>query len=133
MLLKDCDKNADFALKKAKTLLDFVGIICEKNLQTQVKNTKSICKQIMDSKNADSQNAGYKECFCLSQLAIKGDEVKSILQNQNAPQTHKIQDKHIGKILDFLLLSVIKEQIPNEKVALKEAIINYLKSKGQKC
>lgn len=145
MLLKDCDKNGETALKKTKSLLDFLDIICEKNQKTQVKKAKSMLKQIMDSQMTD-----FKECFCLSRLAINGDEVKSILQNhssnapqkytqnhtqkhtQNHPQNPKIQGKHIGKILDFLLLGVIKEQIPNEQSALKKATINYLKSKGQK-
>lgn len=147
MLLKDCDKNGETALKKAKSLLDFLEIICEKNQKTQVKNAKSMLKQIMDFQNKDFQMTDFqmtffKECFCLSHLAINGDEVKSILQNhspnapqkytQNHPQNSKIQGKRIGKILDFLLLGVIKEQIPNEQSALKEATINYLKSKGQK-
>ena len=135
MLLKDCDKNVEIALKKVKSLLDFLEIICEKscesNQKTQVKNAKSMLKQIMDFQKVDSKNMDLKECFCLSQLAIKGDEVKWILQNHlNTLKKSKMQGREIGKILDFLLLSVIKGQIPNEQSALKEAIINYLKCKG---
>lgn len=116
LLAKECAPNALIAEQKMLALFEFLDIICASK------------PKIAKAKSSFCQVLCHKECFCLSHLAIKGDEVKSTLQ--------KIKQKHsldslsstlVGEVLDFLLRAVIEEQIPNTKSALKSASEKYLR------
>ena len=122
LLAKECAPNAFIAEQKMLALFEFLDIICASN------------PKIAKAKSSFCQVLCHKECFCLSHLAIKGDEVKSTLQ--------KIKQKHsldslsstlVGEVLDFLLRAVIEEQIPNTKSALKSASEKYLRDLGVAC
>ena len=122
LLAKECAPNAFIAEQKMLALFEFLDIICASNPKI-AKAKSSFCRVLC-----------HKECFCLSHLAIKGDEVKSTLQ--------KIKQKHsldslsstlVGEVLDFLLRAVIEEQIPNTKSALKSASEKYLRDLGMAC
>ena len=122
LLAKECSPNAFIAEQKMLALFEFLDIICASK------------PKIAKAKSSFCQVLCHKECFCLSHLAIKGDEVKSTLQ--------KIKQKHsldslsstlVGEVLDFLLRAVIEEQIPNTKSALKSASEKYLRDLGVAC
>lgn len=116
MLMRDCEKEAKIAQKRAESLLDFLGFISNQNLATKIQKAKSSLKQILRD----------EECFCLGGLAINGNEVRAIMQSQNKVAQNRKNDKEIGKILDFLLKSVIKGRVANTKSALKSATKAYL-------
>lgn len=115
LLAKECAPNALIAEQKMLALFEFLDIICASK------------PKIAQAKSSFCQVLCHKECFCLSHLAIKGDEVKSILQKiKQKNSLDSLSSKRVGEVLDFLLRAVIEEQIPNTKSALKSASEKYL-------
>lgn len=115
LLAKECAPNALIAEQKMLALFEFLDIICASKLK------------IAQAKSSFCQVLCHKECFCLSHLAIKGDEVKSTLQKiKQKHSLDSLSSKRVGEALDFLLRAVIEEQIPNTKSALKSASEKYL-------
>lgn len=115
LLAKECAPNAFIAEQKMLALFEFLDIICASK------------PKIAQAKSSFCQVLCHKECFCLSHLAIKGDEVKSTLQKiKQKNSLDSLSSKRVGDVLDFLLRAVIEEQIPNTKSALKSASEKYL-------
>lgn len=115
LLAKECAPNALIAEQKMLALFEFLDIICASK------------PKIAQAKSSFCQVLCHKECFCLSHLAIKGDEVKSILQKiKQKNSIDSLSSRLVGEVLDFLLHAVIEEQIPNTKSALKSASEKYL-------
>lgn len=115
LLAKECAPNALIAEQKMLALFEFLDIICASN------------PKIAQAKSSFCQVLCHKECFCLSHLAINGDEVKSTLQKiKQKNSLDSLSSKRVGEVLDFLLRAVIEEQIPNTKSALKSASEKYL-------
>ncbi|ETD25257.1 CCA tRNA nucleotidyltransferase [Helicobacter macacae] len=120
LLAKECAPNALIAEQKMLALFEFLDIICDSK------------PKIAQAKSSFCQVLYHKECFCLSHLAIKGDEVKSILQKiKQKHSLDSLSSKRVGEVLDFLLRAVIEEQIPNTKSALKSASEKYLHDLAQ--
>lgn len=120
LLAKECAPNALIAEQKMLALFEFLDIICASK------------PKIAQAKSSFCQVLCHKECFCLSHLAIKGDEVKSILQKiKQKNSLDSLSSKRVGEVLDFLLRAVIEEQIPNTKSALKSASEKYLHDLAQ--
>lgn len=120
LLAKECAPNALIAEQKMLALFEFLDIICaSKPKITQAKS--SFCQVLC-----------HKECFCLSHLAINGDEVKSTLQKiKQKNSIDSLSSRFVGEVLDFLLRAVIEEQIQNTKSALKSASEKYLRDLTQ--
>lgn len=115
LLAKECAPNALIAEQKMLALFEFLDIICASK------------PKIAQAKSSFCQVLCHKECFCLSHLAIKGDEVKSTLQKiKQKNSLDSLSSRLVGEALDFLLRAVIEEQIPNTKSALKSASEKYL-------
>lgn len=115
LLAKECAPNALIAEQKMLALFEFLDIICASK------------PKIAQAKSSFCQVLCHKECFCLSHLAINGDEVKSTLQKiKQKNSLDGLSSKRVGEVLDFLLRAVIEEQIPNTKSALKSASEKYL-------
>lgn len=115
LLAKECAPNALIAEQKMLALFEFLDIICASK------------PKIAQAKSSFCQVLCHKECFCLSHLAIKGDEVKSTLQKiKQKNSLDSLSSKRVGEVLDFLLRAVIEGQIPNTKSALKSASEKYL-------
>lgn len=115
LLAKECSPNALIAEQKMLALFEFLDIICDSK------------PKIAQAKSSFCQVLCHKECFCLSHLAIKGDEVKSTLQKiKQKNSLDSLSSRFVGEVLDFLLRAVIEEQIPNTKSALKSASEKYL-------
>lgn len=122
LLAKECAPNAFIAEQKMLALFEFLDIICASNPKI-AKAKSSFCRVLC-----------HKECFCLSHLAIKGDEVKSTLQKiKQKHSLDSLSSRLVGEVLDFLLRAVIEEQIPNTKSALKSASEKYLRNLGVAC
>lgn len=120
LLAKECAPNALIAEQKMLALFEFLDIICASK------------PKIAQAKSSFCQVLCHKECFCLSHLAIKGDEVKSTLQKiKQKHSLDSLSSKRVGEVLDFLLRAVIEEQIPNTKSALKSASEKYLHDLAQ--
>lgn len=120
LLAKECSSDALIAEQKMLALFEFLDIICASK------------PKIAQAKSSFCQVLCYKECFCLSHLAINGDEVKSILQKiKQKNSLDSLSSKRVGEVLDFLLRAVIEEQIPNTKSALKSASEKYLHDLAQ--
>ena len=115
LLAKECAPNALIAEQKMLALFEFLDIIC------------AYKPKIAQAKSSFCQVLCYKECFCLSHLAINGNEVKSTLQKiKQKNSLDSLSSKRVGEVLDFLLRAVIEGQIPNTKSALKSASEKYL-------
>lgn len=115
LLARECAPNALIAEQKMLALFEFLDIICASK------------PKIAQAKSSFCQVLCHKECFCLSHLAIKGDEVKSTLQKiKQKNSLDSLSSRLVGEVLDFLLRAVIEEQIPNTKSALKSASEKYL-------
>lgn len=120
LLAKECAPNALIAEQKMLALFEFLDIICASK------------PKIAQAKSSFCQVLCHKECFCLSHLAIKGDEVKSTLQKiKQKHSLYGLSSRLVGEVLDFLLRAVIEEQIPNTKSALKSASEKYLHDLAQ--
>lgn len=120
LLAKECAPNALIAEQKMLALFEFLDIICASKLKI-AKAKSSFCQVLF-----------HKECFCLSHLAINGDEVKSTLQKiKQKNSLDSLSSRLVGEVLDFLLRAVIEEQIPNTKSALKSASEKYLHDLAQ--
>lgn len=120
ILAKECAPNALIAEQKMLALFEFLDIICASK------------PKIAQAKSSFCQVLCHKECFCLSHLAINGDEVKSTLQKiKQKHSLDSLSSKRVGEVLDFLLRAVIEEQIPNTKSALKSASEKYLHDLAQ--
>lgn len=120
LLARECAPNALIAEQKMLALFEFLDIICASK------------PKIAQAKSSFCQVLCYKECFCLSHLAIKGDEVKSTLQKiKQKNSLDSLSSRLVGEVLDFLLRAVIEEQIPNTKSALKSASEKYLHDLAQ--
>lgn len=120
LLAKECSPNALIAEQKMLDLFEFLDIICDSK------------PKIVQAKSSFCQVLYHKECFCLSHLAIKGDEVKSILQKiKQKNSLDSLSSRCVGEVLDFLLRAVIEEQIPNTKSALTSASEKYLRDLAQ--
>lgn len=120
LLAKECAPNALIAEQKMLALFEFLDIICASK------------PKIAQAKSSFCQVLCHKECFCLSHLAINGDEVKSILQKiKQKNSLYGLSSRLVGEVLDFLLRAVIEEQIPNTKSALKSASEKYLHDLAQ--
>ncbi|RDU54268.1 CCA tRNA nucleotidyltransferase [Helicobacter sp. MIT 01-3238] len=120
LLAKECSPNALIAEQKMLALFEFLDIICASK------------PKIAQAKSSFCQVLCHKECFCLSHLAIKGDEVKSTLQKiKQKNSLDSLSSRFVGEVLDFLLRAVIEEQIPNTKSALKSASEKYLHDLAQ--
>lgn len=120
LLAKECSSNALIAEQKMLALFEFLDIICASK------------PKIAQAKSSFCQVLCHKECFCLSHLAINGDEVKSILQKiRQKHSLDSLSSRLVGEVLDFLLRTVIEEQIPNTKSALKSASEKYLHDLAQ--
>lgn len=120
LLAKECAPNALIAEQKMLALFEFLDIICASK------------PKIAKAKSSFCQVLCHKECFCLSHLAINGDEVKSTLQKiKQKHSLDSLSSRLVGEVLDFLLRAVIEEQIPNTKSALKSASEKYLHDLAQ--
>ena len=120
LLARECAPNALIAEQKMLALFEFLDIICASK------------PKIAQAKSSFCQVLCHKECFCLSHLAIKGDEVKSTLQKiKQKNSLDSLSSRLVGEVLDFLLRAVIEEQIPNTKSALKSASEKYLHDLAQ--
>lgn len=120
LLAKECAPNALIAEQKMLALFEFLDIICDSK------------PKIAQAKSSFCQVLCHKECFCLSRLAINGDEVKSTLQKiKQKHSLDSLSSRRVGEVLDFLLRAVIEEQIPNTKSALKSASEKYLHDLAQ--
>lgn len=120
LLAKECAPNALIAEQKMLDLFEFLDIICDSK------------PKIAQAKSSFCQVLCHKECFCLSHLAINGDEVKYTLQKiKQKNSLNSLSSRRVGEVLDFLLRAVIEEQIPNTKSALKSASEKYLHDLAQ--
>lgn len=120
LLAKECAPNALIAEQKMLALFEFLDIICASK------------PKIAQAKSSFCQVLCHKECFCISHLAINGDEVKSTLQKiKQKNSIDSLSSRFVGEVLDFLLRAVIEEQIPNTKSALKSASEKYLHDLAQ--
>lgn len=118
LLAKECSPSPLIAEQKMLALFEFLDIICAS--EPKIAQAKSIFCAVLY----------HKECFCLSCLAISGNEIKSILQKE---KNHSLSSRRVGEVLDFLLRAVIEGQIPNAKSALKSASAKYIGDCGATC